>query len=120
LLWNTLLRLVDDQVIGYDRCYFPRAIAGRFDPALVTDRPITELVSEIAGSSPIRAEVEVEIHPAMGEVADTLGMTPGMLTVSVGATHYRADGTPVQTIDNSYRIGRVRFMISPSRATDLH
>jgi DNA-binding GntR family transcriptional regulator len=114
-----LLRLVDDQVIGYDRRYFPPAIARRFDPSFVTDRPITELVSEIAGSSPTHSEVEVEIHPAMGEVADRLGITPGMLTVSVGATHYLSDGTPVQTIVNSYRIDRVRFK-STARAIDLH
>ena len=66
-----MLRLVDDQVIGYDRRYFPPSIAGRFNPAFVTDRPIAQLVSEIAGSSPHTArssEVEVEIHTAMGEV----------------------------------------------------
>jgi DNA-binding GntR family transcriptional regulator len=103
---------VDDQVIGYDRRYFPPSIAGRFDPAFVTDRPITELVGEIAGSVPTRSEVEVEIHTAMEEVADELGITPGMLTVSVGATHYLADGTPVQTIVHSYRIDRVRFRSS--------
>jgi GntR family transcriptional regulator len=114
-----LLRLVDDQVIGYDRRYFPPSIARRLDPAFVTDRPITELVGEIAGSSPTRSEVEVEIHTAMGEVAANLGITPGMLTVSVGATHYLADGTPVQTIVHSYRIDRVRFK-STARAVDLH
>jgi GntR family transcriptional regulator len=114
-----MLRLVDDQVIGYDRRYFPPSIARRFDPAFVTERPITELVGEIAGSSPTYAEVEVEIHSAMGEVAARLGITPGMLTVSVAATHYLADGTPVQTIVNSYRIDRVRFK-STARAIDLH
>jgi DNA-binding GntR family transcriptional regulator len=85
----------------------------------VTDRPITERVGEIAGSSPTRGEVEVVIHTAMGEVADKLGITPGMLTVSVGATHYLADGTPVQTIVHSYRIDRVRFK-SSARTIDLH
>ena len=114
-----MLRLVDDQVIGYDRRYFPPAIARRFDPAFVPARPITELVSEIAGSSPTNSEVEIEIHSAMGEVATSLGITPGMLTVTVAATHYLADGTPVQTIVNSYRIDRVRFKSSAS-ATDLH
>lgn len=114
-----LLRLVDDQVVGYDRRYFPPSIARRFDPAFVTDRPITELVSEIAGGSPTHSEVEIEIHTAMGDVADKLGITPGMLTVSVAATHYLADETPVQTIVNSYRIDRVRFK-STARAIDLH
>jgi len=114
-----MLRLVDEQVVGYDRRYFPPSIAHRFDPALVTDRPITELVSEIAGSSPTYSEVEVEIHPAMGDVAANLGVTPGMLTVSVSATHHLTDGTPVQTIVNSYRIDRVRFK-SIAHATDLH
>ena len=106
-------------MIGYDRRYFPPSIARRFDPAFVTDRPITELVSEIAGSFPRHSEVEVEIHTAMGEVAARLGITPGMLTVSVAATHYLADGTAVQTIVNSYRIDRVRFK-STARATDLN
>jgi redox-sensitive bicupin YhaK (pirin superfamily) len=42
----------------------------------VTDRPIMELVSEIARSSPTHSEVEVEIHTAMGDVAAKLGKEP--------------------------------------------
>ena len=45
-----VLRLVDDRIIGYDRRYFPSSIARRFDPVILSDRPITELVNDIVGS----------------------------------------------------------------------
>jgi GntR family transcriptional regulator len=108
----TLLRLVDDRVIAYDRRYFAPSIARRFDPVLLTDRPITELVGDIAGSPLTGTESEIEIHAAMGEVAHVLGITPGMLTVTVTGTVYLDDGLPVQMVVMSYRVDRVRFQSS--------
>lgn len=114
-----VLRLVEDRIIGYDRRYFPPSIARRFDPAILSDRPITELVNDIVGSPVTSSEVEIEIHTAMGDVAENLGITPGMLTVTVAATHYLDDGTPVQMVANSYRVDRVRFKSISARSIPL-
>ena len=55
----------------------------------------------------------------MGDVAENLGITPGMLTVTVAATHYLDDGTPVQMVANSYRVDRVRFKSISARSIPL-
>jgi GntR family transcriptional regulator len=107
-----LLRCVEGRVIAYDCRYLPPAIARRFDPVILSDRPVTELVSDIVGSPVTSSEVEIEIHTATGEVADRLGITPGTLTVTVTATHCLDDGAPVQLIVMSYRVDRVRFKSS--------
>jgi GntR family transcriptional regulator len=108
----SLLRLVEDRVIAYDRRYFPPSIARRFDPALLSDRPITDLVGDIAGSPLTNSESEIEIHTAMRDVAEMLGITPGMLTVTVTGTVYLESGAPVQMVVMSYRVDRVRFKSS--------
>jgi DNA-binding GntR family transcriptional regulator len=108
----TLLRLVDDRVIAYDRRYFPPAVAALFDPVLLSDRPITEVVGEIAGSPVTSSDSEIEIHASTREVAETLGITPGNLIVTVTGTLYLNDGSPVQMVVMSYRVDRVRFKSS--------
>jgi GntR family transcriptional regulator len=105
----TLLRLVDDRVIACDCRYFPPAIATSFDPILLSDRPITEVVGDIAGSPVTGSDSEIEIHASTPEVAETLGITPGMLVVTVTGTLYLNDGSPVQMVVVSYRVDRVRF-----------
>jgi GntR family transcriptional regulator len=107
-----LLRLVDDRVIAYDRRYFPPAIAERFDPVLLTDHPITAVVGDLAGSPIVSSESEIEIHASSPEVAETLGITPGMLTVTVAATLFLESGAAVQLVVVSYRVDRVRFRSS--------
>jgi DNA-binding GntR family transcriptional regulator len=105
----TLLRLVEDRIIACDRRYFPPAIATRFDPVLLGDRPITEIVGELAGSPVTSSASEIEIHASTREVAGLLGVTPGMLIVTVTGTLCRDDGSPVQLVLMSYRVDRVRF-----------
>jgi GntR family transcriptional regulator len=105
----TLLRLVDDRVIACDRRYFPPAIAAPFDPVLLSDRPITEVVGDLAGSPVTGSDSEIEIHASTAEVAETLGITPGTLIVTVTGTLYLNDGSPVQMVMMSYRVDRVRF-----------
>jgi GntR family transcriptional regulator len=105
----TLLRLVDNRVIAYDRRYFPPPIAARFDPILLSDRPITELVGELAGRPVTGSDSEIEIHASTPEVAKALGITPGMLVVTVTGTLYFDDRSPAQIVVMSYRVDRVRF-----------
>ena len=110
-----LLRCVEGRVIAYDCRYLPPAVARRFDPAILTDRPVTELVNDIVRRPVTSSEVEIEIHSAMGEVAERLGITPGTLTVAVTAIHCLDDGEPVQMVVMSYRVDRVRFKSSARR-----
>ncbi len=113
-----LLRVVEDRVIGYDRRYFPPTIAARFDPLLVGDRSITETVSELVGSPISATDAEIDIDGSEPEVARTLGITPGMLIVTVTGTHFLDDGSPVQVVVLSYRVDRVRFRSSVRYAHD--
>jgi GntR family transcriptional regulator len=105
----TLLRVVDDRVIAYDRRYFPSAIAARFSPVLLGDRSITELVGELAGSPVTGSDSEIEIHASTPDVAKALGVTPGTLVVTITGTMYFDDGSPAQIVVMSYRVDRVRF-----------
>jgi DNA-binding GntR family transcriptional regulator len=107
-----LLRLIDDRIIAYDRRYFPHAIAHRFDPVLLSARPITAIVGELAGSPIVSSESEIEIDASSAEVAETLRITPGSLTVTVTGTLYLESGAPVQLVVVSYRVDRVRFRSS--------
>jgi GntR family transcriptional regulator len=110
-----LSRCVETRVIAYDCRYLPPAVARRFDPAMLTGRPVTEVINDIVGSPVRSSEVEIEIHSAMGEVAEWLGITPGTMTVTVTATHCLDDGEPVQMVVMSYRVDRVRFKSSARR-----
>jgi GntR family transcriptional regulator len=107
-----VLRLVENRTIAYDCRYFPPVIAGRFDPMLLGDRPITEVVGEIAGAPVTGSDTDTEIIAAAPDVAAALGITPGMLILNNTGVHYLDDGTPVQLASVSYRVDRVRFRSS--------
>jgi GntR family transcriptional regulator len=104
-----LLRLVEGRVIAYDQRCFPPAIAARFDPILLGDRAITEIVGQIAGAPITGSETDTEIVASTRDVAEALGITPGTLILTNTATHYLDDGVPAQHVVVSYRVDRVRF-----------
>jgi GntR family transcriptional regulator len=110
----SLIRVVDDRVICHDRRYFPPAISARFDPQLVADRPISELVQELAGRPMSVVDWETEITPAPQDVARPLGITPGVLVVMSTFTAHLESGEPVEAGVMSYRIDRVKFRVVAS------
>jgi len=104
----TLLRLVDDRVIAYDRSYFPTDLAARFDPESF-DGPVLEAVRELAGSPVTWVDWEIEILPAPREAASALGITPRLPVVVSTSTLWREDDTLVIRTERFYRIDRVKF-----------
>jgi GntR family transcriptional regulator len=111
-----LQRLVDDRIIAFDRRYLPPEIAARFEPDAVTDRPVADLLQELAGQPITSADWTTEIVAASREVAGPLGVTPGVLTVTNLGTEYLADGRPIQVHAMCYRIDRVRFQFAVNYA----
>jgi GntR family transcriptional regulator len=107
-----LARLVDDRVICNDRRYFPRALARRFDPALVTNRAVSELLVELTGKPIGTVELECEIVPCSREVARVLGITPGTLVAANAFTYSLEDRVPIETGVLSYRIDLCKFRFS--------
>jgi GntR family transcriptional regulator len=111
-----LQRLVADRIICLDRRYLPPDIASRFVPQMITDRPVAEILQDLAGQQIVSADWTTEIVAASREVAVPLGVTPGVLILTNMGTEYLADGQPIQVHAMSYRIDRVRFQFAVSYA----
>ncbi len=105
----SLARLVEDRIVCHDRRYFPPDIAGRFDPILVHDRAVSEILMELAGATIKAVDWESEIIPSSREVAKGLGITPGVSTVANTFTEYLENGSPIEAGGMYYRIDRVKF-----------
>lgn len=105
----SLARLVDDRIICHDRRHFHPAVAARFDPSLVQDRAVSEILAELVGRRITAADWESEIIPSSREVAAVLGLTPGALIVANTFTYYLEDGSPIEAGVMSYRIDRCKF-----------
>jgi GntR family transcriptional regulator len=107
-----LQRLVGDRIICLDRRYLPPDIAGRFDPQMISDRPVAEILHDLAGQPIASADWTTEIVAAAREVALPLGITPGILVLANTGTEYLPDGRPIQVHTMCYRIDRVRFQFA--------
>lgn len=112
----SLVRLVEGRVISHDRRYIPRAFAKGLAPQLATTRPISEVLTGLAGQSIATVDWESEIVPSSREIATALRITPGVLVVENVFTEYLEDGVPVQAGVMAYRIDRVRFRFSAQGA----
>jgi GntR family transcriptional regulator len=112
----SLLRRVDDRVICLDRRHFPPDIAARFDPQMILERPVADVLAELSGSPISAADWTTEIVAAPREVAAQLGITPGVLILINTGTEYLPDGMPIQVHTMSYRIDRVRFQFAANYA----
>lgn len=110
-----LLRVVDGRVVCYDRRYLPPAIAVRFDPVLVEHRAVPEILEELGGMPIREVDWETEIVSASRDVAEALGITPGVLVLVNSGPHFFEDGTPAQVVVMSYRIDRVKFRFTVDR-----
>lgn len=104
-----MLRLVAGQIISFDSRYYPTAIAKRISPLDVVDRPVSELVQELAGRPFSSVDWEIEIVPSSREVSAALEITPGVPVVASKAITYLARHEPIEVVMNSYRIDRVKF-----------
>jgi GntR family transcriptional regulator len=107
-----LQRLVGDRIIALDRRYLPPEVAAQFDPHMVVDRPVADVLQELAGQPIASADWTTEIVAATREVALPLGVTPGVLIVTNVGTEYLPDGRPIQVHTMCYRIDRVRFQFA--------
>ncbi len=112
----SMLRLVDDRIICLDRRYLPPDIAARFDPQMILERPVADVLGELSGSAISAAHWTTEIVAAPREVAAPLGITPGVLILINTGTEYLPSGTPIQVNTMSYRIDRVRFQFAANYA----
>jgi DNA-binding GntR family transcriptional regulator len=108
----SLARLVEDRIISHDRRYFPSSIATQLDPLFVQDRPVSEVLAELAGMRITAVDWESEIVPAAREVARVLGITPGSLIVANTFTYYFEDGSPAEAGVMAYRVDRCKFKLA--------
>lgn len=112
-----LQRVVDDHIICLDRRYLPPDVAARFDPQMIADRSVADVLQELTGQPIASAEWTTEIVAATREVALPLGVTPGVLILTNMGTEYLPDGRPIQVHTMCYRIDRVRFQFTVNYAT---
>ena len=108
----TLVRVVNDQVIGHDERYLPASVAARFDPVLIQGQAVSDILRDMAGQPLTMSQWETEIVPASIAVARALGITPGVLVLVNTFREYFADGQPAEVGIMSYRIDRVKFTFS--------
>ena len=104
-----MLRLVAGQIISFDSRYFSTAIAKRISPLDVIDRPVSEVVQELAGQPFSSVDWEIEIVSSSREVSAPLKITPEVPVVSSKAINYLAGHEPIEVVMNFYRIDRVKF-----------
>jgi len=104
----TLLRLGDGRALCYDRRSFASAI-GPIDPLLVEQRPVLEVLRERTGMPTCTVSWEAEIVPSSAEVANGLGIKPGVLVVQTLGTAYLQDGSAIECVDSYYRVDHVKF-----------
>jgi GntR family transcriptional regulator len=105
----SLIRLVQDRIICYERRYFSPQVASRFKPSKVQGRPILEVVQEIASRPVEFCDWELEITPADREEAEALRVIPGTLVIVSTSTEYLDNGAAVQVNHCCYRNDHVRF-----------
>jgi DNA-binding GntR family transcriptional regulator len=104
----SLLRLGDARILCYDRRSFASSI-GPIDPLLVEHHPVLEVIRERTGIPACTVSWEAEIVPASSEVADALGIKPGVLVVQTLGTAHVQDGSAIECVDSYYRVDHVKF-----------
>ena len=104
----SLLRLGDARILCYDRRSFASTV-GPIDPVLVEHRPLLEVLRERTGTPASTVSWEAEIVPASAEVADALGIKPGVLVVQTLGTAHLQDGSAIGCVDSYYRVDHVKF-----------
>lgn len=109
-----LVRSVDDRIICYDERYLLPPIADHFRPEMIRDRPLLDVLQQLAGAPISKVDWELEIIPAPPDTASVLKILPGMLIVVSRFTDYLPNGAPVDTGVVSYRIDRVKFGFAAS------
>lgn len=107
-----LARLVDDQIICHDRRYLPPSLAARFNPVLLKNNTVSDILQQLARRRIAAAGLEMEISAADPDVARTLGIVPGMLIAINSFTEYLGNGEPLEFGVMSYRVDRVKFWIA--------
>lgn len=112
LLW--LLREVDDRVICHDERYLPPALAARFEPELVRQYSVTDILQDLAGLEITAAQWETEITPARSDIGKVLGGTAGTLVLVNTFMELFSSGAPAEFGVMSYRIDRVKFLFAAS------
>ncbi len=105
----SLLRLVEGRIVACDWAYLPAPLTARFRAEQVTRRALLEVICEGAGVRAERLDWEIEILPSSDEVAQVLGITPGVLVVASHTTAFAGDGSPLSRNERYYRIDRVKF-----------
>ena len=105
----SLQRLVDDRIISHDRRHFPSEIAEQFDPTLVEDRAVSDVIEDLVGRPVTAVDWESEIISAPADIALVLRLTPGTLVVANAFTYYLDSGTPIESGLMSYRVDRCKF-----------
>jgi DNA-binding GntR family transcriptional regulator len=114
----SLARVVEDRVVCCDRRYFPPALATRFDPSRVHERPVYEVLQELVGMPVTLIDWESEIVPAPPETATILHITAGVLVMANTFTEYLKDGFAVEAGVMCYRIDRFKFRSLSSPGSD--
>jgi GntR family transcriptional regulator len=112
LLW--LIREVDDRVICHDERYVPASLAASFEPELVRQHSVTDLLQDLAGAEITAARWETEITPVRSDIAEVLGVTPGTLVLVNTFTELFSDDHPAEAGVMTYRIDRVKFLFAAS------
>ena len=105
----SLVRVVNYQIVSYERRHYPPKIAARIDPALLEHQDASTVVSKIGGGPIDEVEWVSEIIASSKEVAAALEVAQRTLVFANTYTWRLKGGAPVESGTISYRIDRCRF-----------
>ena len=111
----TLKRVVQPRTICFEKRFFPPDLASRFDPGLTSEKPVTDILQEMAGMPIIENTWQMQIIPAGAEVAKALGIIPGVLTLVNDSTMFFENGSPALVAMVFYPVDRVNFEFSAAQ-----
>lgn len=105
----SLLRVVEGQIICFERRYSIDAVASRLDTESLHSLSVIEAMREHAGISVESVDFETEILPADVFTARCLSVTPGSQILQNTFIYFSEDQQPVETGSISYRVDRCKF-----------
>jgi GntR family transcriptional regulator len=105
----SIVRIVYDRVICYERRHYPPEIAAKLEPDRVEHHDASETLEDLIGAQIAEVDWESEISSAPGDAASALEISPRTLVLANSYTWRLAKSLPVEAGTIFYRIDRCKF-----------
>jgi GntR family transcriptional regulator len=105
----SLVRIVNHQIVSYERRHYPPEVSAQLTPELLENHDASTVVSKICGGPIDEVDWVSEIITSSKEVAAALEVAQRTLVFANTYTWRLQGGEPIESGTISYRIDRCRF-----------